>query len=239
MASPRSRSGSHLAHQSERSADRARGRASTPATGSRDRPRVHDGTSVAESAIFAATEELLAERSLQDLSVAQIIEGAHLSRATFYFYFASKFAVAASLLGRVTDEIFEFVQPYVNRKPQEDPCDALTQSLQAAVEIWERHGPILRAAHEHWSTNPEIGAQWMAGVELFTDAVAAQIERDRHAGFAPAGPAPRQLAASLLWGTQHCLYAAGLGVEDLDGEQAALEPLAAMWTRSIYGEPPG
>ena len=74
----------------------------------------HDGSSVAETAIFDATEKLLAEYSLRDLSVAQIIAEAGLSRATFYFYFGSKFSVAASLLGRITDETFELVQPYVS-----------------------------------------------------------------------------------------------------------------------------
>jgi AcrR family transcriptional regulator len=240
MASPRSQSASRQPRLRERPPERTSRGGGLAATRDHDRPRAHDGTSAAESAIFAATEALLAEGSLQDLSVAQIIGEAGLSRATFYFYFGSKFAVAASLLARVTDEIFEFVQPYVNRRPDGDPCEALTQSMQAAIEVWGRHRPILSAAHEHWSTNEEIGQQWMAGVELFTDAIAAQIERDRSGGLAPAGPGPRQLAATLLWGTQHCLYAAGLGVdEDLAGEQAVLEPLAAIWTRSIYGEPPG
>ncbi len=191
-------------------------------------------------AIFTATEALLAEGSIRELSVAQILAEAALSRATFYLYFGSKFAVAASLLARLTDEIFEFVQPYVNREPDGDPCEALTQSLQAAIEVWARHRPISRAGHEHWSTNEEIGEQWMAAIELFTDAIAAQIERDRRAGLAPPGPEPRALAASLLWGTQNCLYAAGLEVDDdLTGEQATLAPLAAMWTRSIYGQLPG
>ena len=50
-------------------------------------------------AIFEATEKLLGEHSLQEVSVAQIIAEAGLSRATFYFYFGSKYSVAASLLG--------------------------------------------------------------------------------------------------------------------------------------------
>jgi len=205
-----------------------------------DRPRRHDGTSVAETAIFEATEKLLAEHSLQDLSVAQIIAEAGLSRATFYFYFGSKYSVVGSLLGRITDEIFEFVQPYVSRDPGGDPREALEKSLRAAIEIWQRHRPTLRATMQHWSTNDEIGRQWTAGVELFTAAIAEQIERDREAGVAPDGPAARQLAAVLLWGTQHCLYAAGLGVDgDLADERAAFEPLLAMWTRSIYGDAAG
>jgi AcrR family transcriptional regulator len=203
-----------------------------------DRPRRHEGSSTAETAIFDATEKLLAQHSLQDLSVAQIIAEAGLSRATFYFYFGSKYSVAAALLGRITDEIFEFVEPYVSRASEQDWRGALSGSLRAAIEIWERHRPTLRAAMQHWSTNEEIGGQWIGGIELFTDTIAGQIERERRAGVAPDGPDARGLAAALLWGTQHCLYAAGLGVDgDLDGERGAYEPLMAMWTRSIYGDP--
>ena len=192
---------------------------------------------MAEVAIFDATERLLSEHSLQDISVAQIIAEAGLSRATFYFYFGSKHSVAGSLLARITDEIFQFVQPFVNRSPTESPRDALAQSLQAAIDIWERHRPTLRATLQHWSTNDEIGRQWVAGTELFTNAIAAQIERDRDAGLAPAGPPARQLAATLLWGTQHCLFAAGLGVDDdLPSERDAYEALFAMWSRAIYGD---
>jgi Transcriptional regulator EthR, C-terminal domain len=89
---------------------------------------------------------------------------------------------------------------------------------------------------QHRATNEEIGRVWIAGVELFTDTVAGQIERDRRAGVAPDGADPRGLAAALLWGTQHCLHAAGLGVDDdLGDERGTFEPLMAIWTRSIYG----
>jgi AcrR family transcriptional regulator len=237
MGLPRFQSGSRRSSSSELPGELARRPQAPRSTRARNRPRRPEGTSAPETAIFAATEKLLAERSLQELSVAQIITEAGLSRATFYFYFGSKFSVAASLLGRITDEIFEFVQPYVNRDPSEDPREALGRSLEAAIESWERHRLTLRATSQHWSTNDEIGRQWVAGIELFTEAVAGQIDRDRAAGLAPDGPAARQLAAALLWGTQHCLYAAGLGVDDdLAGERNTLEPLTAIWTRAIYGD---
>jgi AcrR family transcriptional regulator len=92
---------------------------SQPATGpldasrGADRPRAHGGASETERAIFEATERLLADVPLHDLSVAQIISAAGVSRATFYFYFSSKFAVVTGLLAQVMDEVFEVVQPFI------------------------------------------------------------------------------------------------------------------------------
>src|SRR5260370_18267342 len=98
-----------------------------------DRPRSHDGASDAERVIFEATESLLAEVSLHDLSVSQIITRADISRATFYFYFSSKYAVVSGLLANVMGEIFEAVRPYVERDENRSPQEALREILQAAT----------------------------------------------------------------------------------------------------------
>lgn len=205
------------------------------ATRSADRPRAHGGTSDTEIAIFDATERLLAELPLHDLSVAQIIAAAGISRATFYFYFSSKFAVVSGLLARVMDEIFEVVQPFVQRPDGMTPDDALRRSLTGATELWASHRPAMRAIHEHWNTTPELRTLWITVVDRFTTAVAAEIDREREAGIAPTGAASRQIAAALLWGTERCLYVAGLGVDpDLPDEQRTLEPLLAMWIGTLY-----
>jgi AcrR family transcriptional regulator len=200
-----------------------------------DRPRSHAGTSDTELAIFAATETLLAEVPLHDLSVAQIIAAAELSRATFYFYFSSKFAVVTGLLARVMDEMFTAVQPFTQRS-ELSPAGALRESLTGATELWRSHRPAMRAVHEHWNSTPELRTLWIGVVDRFTDAVAAELERERAAGLAPPGPPARQTAAALLWGTERCLYVAGLGIDpDLADEQQALEPLLAMWVGTLYG----
>jgi AcrR family transcriptional regulator len=205
-------------------------------TRSADRPRAHGGTSETEVAIFRATEQLLAEVPLHDLSVAQIIGAAGISRATFYFYFSSKFAVVSGLLAQVMEEIFVVVQPFVQRADSISPEQALRDSLDAAISLWASHRPAMRAIHEHWNTTPELRALWISVVERFTTAVSAEIERERKAGLAPPGPESRQLAAALLWGTERCLYVAGLGVdEDLPNERATLDALVALWTGTLYG----
>ena len=205
-----------------------------------DRPRAHAGTSDTEQAIFAATERLLVAEPLRDLSVAQIITEAGISRATFYFYFSSKFAVLVGLLGQVMDEIFEAVQPFVNRAPEDSPADAIRRSLAGTIELWSRHRPALAAVHEHWTGTEELRGLWLQVIERFTVAVTAEIERERVNGIGPTGVDSRALATTLLWGTERTLYIAGLGLEGgaLPDESAALAPLTAMWLGTLFAQPP-
>jgi AcrR family transcriptional regulator len=212
---------------------------SLQAARSTDRPRTHGGASETELAIFEAAERLLAEVPLHDLSVAQIIEAADVSRATFYFYFSSKYAVVTGLLARVMDEIYETVQPFVQRQPDVAPEAALRESLEAAAAVWTAHRAALRATVEHWHAVPELRTRWLGVVRRFASGVAFEIDRERAEGLAPDGPDSRQMGAALIWSSERCLYVAGLGVdEDLPSEQDIIEPLLALWLGTIYGHAP-
>ena len=201
-----------------------------------DRPRHHEGGSPAEAAIFAATERLLAREPLHELSVAQIMREAGISRATFYFYFSSKYAVVSGLLAQVMDEMFELVQPFVSRPPGMTPERALAASISAGIEMWARHRPAMQAIHESWNTTAELRGLWLGVMDRFIAALSGQIDRDRAAGLTPPGPDSRTLAATLLWSTECCLYVSGLGVEEsLQTESAMLEPLVAMWRGTLLG----
>jgi AcrR family transcriptional regulator len=216
---------------------------SQPASGSpleaargTDRPRAHGGTSETELAIFEATERLLAEVPLHDLSVAQIISAAGVSRATFYFYFSSKFAVVTGLLAQVMEEMFEVVQPFVQREDGAAPEPALRESLEASTALWASHRAALRAVSEHWHAFDELRVLWLGVVQRFTLAVAAEIDRERAVGLAPPGPDSRQVAAALIWGTERCLYVAGLGAdENVHTEAELVDPLMALWMGALYG----
>lgn len=204
-----------------------------------DRPRGHDGMSDAERHVFAATERLLADLSLRDLSVTRIVEEAGISRATFYFYFSSKFAVVTGLLARVMDEIFQTVQPFIGRGRDDPPEDALRASLTAATAVWASHRYVLRAVHEHWHAVPELRSLWLDVFDGFTASLGERLDRERAAGLLADIPDARRMAASLLWATEGCLYVAGFGVDDdLPSEDRIVEPLVALWVGSLYGVRP-
>jgi AcrR family transcriptional regulator len=194
-----------------------------------------DRASAAES-IFAATARLLARQSFNDISVAQILTEAKISRATFYFYFASKFSVLSGLLERAMNDIFETVQPFLARSPEDPPTVALQRSIRAVTQAWHRHRPVLQAANHHWHSEPELRNLWLAIVERFVAAGAVEIEREREAGLITSQVASRTLAASLFWATERVLYIAGLGVEpSLADEEASVDTLVAMWRGTLYG----
>jgi AcrR family transcriptional regulator len=186
--------------------------------------------------IFAVTEQLLERVPLNDLSVAQIIKRAEISRATFYAYFSSKFDVVVGLLTKVTDDVYEVARVFIERAETDAPDDALRRSLEAAARLWRTHRFALRAANEHWHSVPEMKAMWLGAVERFTDGIAGEIDRQRAAGIAPPGPDSRELTTVLLWATERSLYVAGLDAgSPLPSEEGAVPALYALWRGAIYG----
>lgn len=201
----------------------------------RPRPSDADGQPIVED-IYAATGRLLSRGSFADVSVAQILAEANVSRASFYFYFASKFSVLCGLLGRAMDDIFETVQPFLARSADEQPADALERSIRAVTQAWGRHRTVLSAANHHWQSEAELRDLWLGVVERFVTAGAEEIERERAAGVIASDLSSRVLAATLFWGTERVLYISGMGVEpSLPDEEAAVGPLVRLWECTLYG----
>jgi AcrR family transcriptional regulator len=193
-----------------------------------------DTTSAAEN-IFAATARLLTRQPFNDISVAQILTEAKISRATFDFYFASKFSVLSALLERAMNDIFETVQPFLARSPEDSPTVALQRSIRAVTQAWHRHRAVLQAANHHWHSEPELRSLWLAITERFIAAGAVEIDRERAAGIITSPVPSRTLAATLFWGTERVLYIAGLGVEPtLADEESAVDVLVTMWRGTLY-----
>jgi TetR/AcrR family transcriptional regulator, ethionamide resistance regulator len=197
-----------------------------------DRPRKHTGGSEAEHAILDATERLLGQTSLHELSVAQIIESAGISRATFYFYFSSKFAVLTALVERAIAEILSVSRQVLDRTAGLPTAAAMRQRIEASAGIWDANRAVLQATVENWNSIPELRVVWLRALDGLTDALAAEIDRERARGRAPAGAASRALASTLVWTTERCLYVAALSDgTDLD----AVEALTAIWLGAMYG----
>ncbi|WP_205698842.1 TetR/AcrR family transcriptional regulator [Conexibacter sp. SYSU D00693] len=198
----------------------------------------HSRDTEAETAILDAAEALLEQVALHELKVAEIIERAGISRATFYFYFTSKFAVIAAVLSRSIDEIFEAVQPWV-AGDEDPPADRLLRSIEAAGRIWGEHRGVLTSISESWPADEELRALWLAVTERFIDAFTAAVEGDVARGEATVPGDVRRFVTGLFWGTERVFYIAARGVEpSLPDVDAAVEVMQRTWLHAIYGTPP-
>jgi AcrR family transcriptional regulator len=192
-------------------------------------------TSDAETTILDAAERLLADVPLHELSVAQIIKEAGTSRATFYFYFSSKFAVLTTLVARVMDELLDAAMAFPVTSGEE-PAKLLERRVEAATTVWTEHRAVLRATVENWNAFPELRTLWLGVMERLTEGIAQEIEHERAVGNALAGPDSRQLAAVLAWAIERCLYVAGLGVHDyMASEKQAITAITRLWVTAAYG----
>lgn len=192
----------------------------------------------AREQILRATDRLLEHTSLAELNVARILVEAGVARTTFYVYFTSKYSPVVALLERVMNEIFDVMLAFTARSGDDvgsgEPV--LEKALEGAVRLFRDHRMVLRATAEHWHAVPELRTIWLNIIERFTDAVAAEIDRERAAGHAPPGLPSRELAATLCWGSERCMYVAGLGVdEDLPNEDEAMRALQTFWRAIVYG----
>jgi TetR/AcrR family transcriptional regulator, ethionamide resistance regulator len=188
----------------------------------------------AEAAILEATERLLRERPLHQLSVADIIDAAGVSRTSFYAYFASKTAVIAECLREVMDEVMVAVRPLHQHSGGAET--AIRVSLEQWVEVCKTHGALLRTVSEEWPHDAEIRRLWFETLETVTAGTARVIHGARGSGQAPDGADPRALAACLMWGYERTLHVALVGdAVGLPGPEAIVEPLAQMMVGGLYG----
>jgi TetR/AcrR family transcriptional regulator, ethionamide resistance regulator len=203
------------------------------------RPLVGEPTTRAQAAILAATEHLLRERPLNQLSVADIIEAAGISRTSFYAHFNSKTAVIAECLRRVMDQVTVAVEP-IHSQSGDDAETAIRVSLRQWVEVCKVHGALLRAVSEEWPHDDQVRELWFAMIGAVTAGTAKVIRGARHSGQAPSGADATTLAACLMWGYERVLHVALVGdASGLPGPDAIVEPLVQMMVGGLFGRPPG
>ncbi len=191
----------------------------------------------AQAAILTATEQLLRERSLHELSVADIIEAAGISRTSFYAYFPSKTAVIAAGLRQVMDQVMVAVEP-LHGQTGADPEAAVRVSLRQWVGVCRHHGALLRAVSEQWPHDAELRDLWFSTLAGMAGGTARVIEEARRADHAPSGAPARPLAACLMWGYERVLHVAlAGGAAGRAGPDALVAPLTQLTVGGLYGRP--
>ena len=181
-----------------------------------------------ERAILDTARALLARKPLAEITIDELAAGAEISRSSFYFYFDSKLAVVVALLNSLTGELGADAGPWLDGTGPDEP--ALRRSLTGLAALWTSHGRLLAGALAAAPGCPPI-AEWRAGLRsAHVDRLAARIERDRAAGFAPDGP-PARVLAEMVDDLRTATFAGGL-----DEPLRRVDDLVTVELRMLYGD---
>ncbi len=182
-----------------------------------------------EGAILAAAERLLAERSLHEIKVTDLIEAAGTNRARFYRTFSSKQAVAAALLR----------DPFIGAYPAIGGGAALGRDeLASLIAGWlERiavHGRLMLVAMDEWPRFPEFAARYRLSASRLSGFLAIVIDAERARGAAPAGADAGPLAVVMTSVLERCVHGYLAHAEGFTDASAIGDVLAAIYGRTIY-----
>jgi AcrR family transcriptional regulator len=190
------------------------------------------------NAILDSAERLLEGRSLAEVSVDELAAGAGISRPTFYFHFSSREAVLYALGARVADDLYKAASLWL-RRGDESPAEAARRAIEATLQLWRAHGPVLRATVRARDVDPEMRRFWSEVGERFVASVADQIDRERAAGLAlPGPPTARALATVLVGMNEQTCFNRSLTKPSAAGDRELVDTLTAVWVRAVYGISP-
>jgi TetR/AcrR family transcriptional regulator, ethionamide resistance regulator len=167
-----------------------------------DAPRKGD---LREVAILDTAERLLETTGYETMTIADIAEGAGITRGALYFYYGSKPEVITALFARTVAVLHE-----KSRAAAEDAASGLP-AIEAAMarteQLWCEHGVVMRAAIDLAASIPELDALWNETADIFIEAITAILE---HLGVPP-GKRPDQssaIATALCWMIERNFYQA-------------------------------
>jgi TetR/AcrR family transcriptional regulator, ethionamide resistance regulator len=125
-------------------------------------------------AVLDAAEGLLATTGYDAMTIADIADGAGITRGALYFYFGSKQEVVTALFERTVEVLHE-----KSRAAAEDAASgaaAIDAAMRRTEAVWREHGVVMRTAIDLTATIEELDTLWAGTAELFIDAIRAILE---------------------------------------------------------------
>ncbi|MFM9033036.1 MAG: TetR/AcrR family transcriptional regulator [Mycobacterium sp.] len=187
-------------------------------------------------AIVQAVRELLTEKPFAELSVSTISDRAGVARSGFYFYFESKYAVLAHILGDVAGELEDLTGDFAPRGDDETPAEFAKRMIGSAAVVYAHNDPVMSACNLARGTDAEIREILDRYNDLVIDQIVPVVEAEIGNGTAdPVTDDVRGLVRILVGATAMTLSGESMFTgpdRDLPRAVAVLEKL---WLRSLWG----
>ncbi|MBA3260957.1 MAG: TetR/AcrR family transcriptional regulator [Thermoleophilaceae bacterium] len=130
--------------------------------------RVRQTRQESRQLIVTAAVELVRRAGYAELSVDAVMREAGLGRTIFYRHFDDLADLLMRTSREAVEELFDAQRSFGQARPDADPV-ALRRPLRAAVEVYQRHGPLLRCVAEAAAGDEQIAAGYTEMRRRFDD----------------------------------------------------------------------
>lgn len=182
-------------------------------------------------ALLTALDELLREKTLEEVNVADISGRAGVTRSAFYFYFESKALAVMALMADLYEAAADANDLLV--RAEGDPEVRVRTAIAGLFDSVDSSPHTYRALLEARASSPAVRQMWDAGRAEFATVIGGMIATERAAGRAIDGPAPEVLASVLLDLNDHGVERHSLGSGP--PREQHIDALTFLWLTSIYG----
>jgi AcrR family transcriptional regulator len=194
------------------------------------RPRHHP--SETEGEILRAAEELLRERPLREITIAQVMLRTGLKRPAFYAHFRDRNDLILRVVQHLEGELFVMADRWLEG---DDPEQDIRAALEGVTEIYLTHGPVLAALADAAAADERVEAAYRSMVGAFIDATAEHVSSEQAAGRIAGELDPEQTARALVLLNERYLLEV-FGREERVDPSRVIGVLSHVWLATLYGE---
>lgn len=181
--------------------------------------------------ILDVTRELLEDRPWSDVSIDEITRRAELTRTAFYRHFPNRRALLLALLDELGVRLDLVADPW--ERGEGDRTEQLQRALHELVDLFHRHGRLLRAIADVAANDGEVATTYADLGARLSASAAARIALDVAEGRSAVAD-PAEVAAALVWMNERYLLER-FGRPPLADPERTAAALGEVWERTIYG----
>jgi TetR/AcrR family transcriptional regulator, ethionamide resistance regulator len=186
-----------------------------------------------EQALLQAAERLLGAGVFADASVADIAREAQISRASFYFYFASKNALLACVIDTAVQGFNEQIMLTLDPADSRSPAEALAATVAAAGQLWWDHRAVLVASVELGASIPEAYERTKENLAIVAVPTVALLQRHGRVPEASNYESASRLVTALSLMTERSFFDLLRGTPSIAQRNELTELLTTIWLRAF------
>lgn len=189
-------------------------------------PRQRRTREEARAHIIQTTTDLVRTRSYAQLSIGEIMDAAGIGRTLFYRYFDDLPDLLARASGEAIEELYA-AEVELEETYRDDPAKAVHFAIEAAVAVYSRHGPLLRALSEAATVDLRIATAQRAFRSRFDKLLARVLGRISDAGVPRVADVEETARALNLLNTSYLIDA--FGDKPRISTETAVQTLTEIW----------